>query len=247
MQKLLFFILIFINASITFCQEVLLEENVQDITANIDEYGPNLKKFRHIYFEWGFPVSKSEGTGAEVNVFRSSTFEIGFRQKRKISNYYSVGWSFYYNNLIYNLVQDQTKKQIPNNITHKKESLRFNHLGLEFYNRLNFGRRGNSIGKFMDIGAFGNWAFSARQIYVDDISAAENNYQAQEKKVIVTGLKYINKLNYGLKARLGINRYVISATYRISTGSALPVKTTCKPRVRSHCARAIQPATGHIL
>ena len=217
MYKIFVFIVAFLSSISVFAQEVLLDETVQDVTTNTSDFGPNLKKYRHFYFDWGMPISKSEGQGAELQAFKSSEFELGLRFKRKISKTYSVGWAIYYNNLIYRLKQDGSYKLVPNKIEHQKESLRFNSLGLEFYNRLNFGRRGNSIGKFIDFGAYCNWAFSIRHIYTDPVNPSNTiNYQASDQKVIITGLDYVNHFNYGLRARMGVNRYVLVAEYRLS-------------------------------
>jgi len=37
-----------------------------------------------------------------------------------------------------------------------------------------------------------------------------------QQKIILTKLKYMNSVNYGLTARIGYNRFVIFAMYRFS-------------------------------
>jgi hypothetical protein len=201
--------------SISYAQEVLLNEEVEDVKENISEFGPNLKKFRYLYVGFGWWGTNSEGNGAEVEQFRKGNFEAGLRFKRKINEYYSIGWALYYSNWTYRLKQND-QKLVPNNVIHKSEQLSFNNLGLDIYNRFNFTKRGNVLGKFIDLGVFGTWAFNSRQVYTDELKDADNNYLAEEKEVKVTGLKYIENFNYGLRMRFGINRYVIFADYRLS-------------------------------
>ena len=193
-------------------QDVLLEEDVKADTIK-QTVGPNLKHFTHLYFDLGFIVGESETEGADINYGKSYTFSIGYRYKRKICNFYAIGFDISYYFMSYNLKQN-IFKILPNDSIHNKEKLIFNNLGLELYNRFNFGKRGNYIGNFIDIGAYGNWAYKIKHYTKDDINVDIN--KAKIKQVTYTGLVYPEELNYGLRARIGINRYVLSATYRLS-------------------------------
>ena len=194
-------------------QDVLLEEDVKADTIK-KTVGPNLKHFTHLYLDLGFIAGKSETEGADINYGKSYTFSVGYRYKRKISNFYAIGFDINYYLMSYNLKQENSKI-LPNDSLHNKEKLIFNNLGLELYNRFNFGKRGNYIGTFIDIGAYGNWAYKVKHYTKDELDNADIN-NAKINEVTNTGLVYPEELNYGVKARIGINRFVLSATYRLS-------------------------------
>ena len=66
------------------------------------------------------------------------------------------------------------------------------------------------------MGAFANWSFKVKHTYQDKV---ENNIQssmAGKKRVILTELNYVEKFNYGLRARIGLNRFVITASFRMN-------------------------------
>jgi len=212
MKKLNLLILILCFSLIVNAQKVLMEETVKEL--GIETQGPNLEHFTHLYFDYGFVVGKPEGKGAEINYGSSHTFTAGIRYKRKISDLYAIGFDINYHYMVFNLLQDSTKKLVPNNLIHDKEKLIFHNLGLELYNRFNFGRRGNIVGKFIDIGAYGYWAFSRKHYILD--KTHNSIYLADNEETTYTGLDYATWYNYGVRTRLGFNRYVISATYRLS-------------------------------
>jgi len=191
----------------TSAQAVLLEQNVNNDTIKKTE-GPNLKNYHHFYLTYGFMVDKAE-KGADINYGNSSHFDIGYRYKLKVTNHYAVGtdlwWSFY----SYNLKQSKTKV-LPDTLLNDKEKLNFNNISLGLYNRINFGKRGNHIGNFLDIGAFGQYTFKLVH-YTKNKMPNDNIVETYTKR-----LKYYNPLNWGLMARIGFNRYIITASYRMS-------------------------------
>jgi hypothetical protein len=190
-------------------QKVLLEQHLSKDTV-ADFFGPNLKHFMHFNIGFGF-VSGNQAKGAQVEYGRSTSFLFGIRYKRKISNYYAVGFCLDYNNINYSFKQDSSKL-FPDNTLHYREFLKINNFNLELYNRLNFDKRGNYIGKYLDLGFYGNLPFSSTHQYHDNKVVASAN----KTKVINSGLKYLSSYNYGLTARLGSNRLAVYLNYRLS-------------------------------
>ena len=190
-------------------QKVLLEQHVQKDSV-LPSFGPNLKHFMYFDIGYGF-VAGNSSFGSEIDYGRSTSFLFGLRYKRKISNYYSLGFSLDYFNILYRLKQDSSKI-LPDKNLHNKEILKTNNFSLEFYNRINFDKRGNFMGKYIDLGFYGNLPFSSSHQYSDD----KIKPNAGKTKVINTELKYLSTLNYGLSGRIGFNRLVFYATYRLS-------------------------------
>ncbi|MCX6258602.1 MAG: hypothetical protein NTW49_12005 [Bacteroidia bacterium] len=193
-------------------QNVVLEQKPSKDTIEA-KWGQNMKNFIHFYIRWDFMVGKND-VGANYKP-GSSNFDFGMRYKLKLCKYDAIGMDFnFLSTSNYKLKQDNLSVMINQGDTgnFKKESLTFTSLGLEFFNRINYGRRGNAIGKFIDIGAFGNFSYYISHYIKDNgNSPTYGFYEMYERE-----LKYTNRLNYGVSARLGFGRWVIDAHYRLS-------------------------------
>jgi len=203
------FTLLFIIAlmQISFSQDVLFNETVNSDSV-IETKGPNLKHYKHAYLGFGFAAMQSENKSSNIELGQSSNFIFGYRNKLKISNFYAIGYDVSYNLSWYRLSQTKDKLT-PDAFQSDKERLTFHNLELSVYNRFNFGKRGNIIGKFIDIGAYADWTFLCSHFFKNEI--AGNVYKTK-----ITHLKYYEPFNYGVLARFGINRYVVYANYRLS-------------------------------
>lgn len=211
--KLLFVLSILHIGLIAKAQNPVIEETVPQ---KMDEpkKGPNQKSYLHGFMGYGLILGGGEGSGGTINYGRSGGWHFGIRKKRKLSNFYSIGYELFYAVNTFSLKQDSTKK-FPNSALHTKEHFRTNELGLSLYNRFNFGKRGNRIGNFLDIGAYGTWIAGASHTYYDKYAIA-NSANASNTTVTNRGLIYISDFNYGVQARIGFNRIVFFGNYRLS-------------------------------
>ena len=206
MKKILFGCLLILNFK-SFAQTKILEVD-RKIDTLPKTFGANLKNYLQMYIGYGFVVGQSE-KGAAIKYGSSSDFVLGFRYKRKIGNVYSIGYDLNYHRTSFYLVQN-SMKIIPDTILHDKEKFVFNAFGLSLYNRFNFdNHRGNYMGYFLDLGAGGDWDFNIKTVSEDKING--NIVTTSTKK-----LKYVNPYNYYAFTRLGFNKYILSAAYRIS-------------------------------
>ena len=196
-----------------YAQSILLEQDVNKDTI-VKTFGPNLKNFSHFYYGFGALSSPVEGKGLELNYLLSNEFSLGLRYKRKVNNVYSFGGDLNCAIQSYNITQNN-QKTFPDGIVHKKQRLVTRNFGLEFYNRLNFGKRGNYIGNFIDVLAFGQWDFFPTTVTFDTFKT-ENGILAGKTKQIQSKLSYINPINYGIGARIGFNKFVFYGSYRLS-------------------------------
>jgi len=195
-------------------QTVLLEENVKEFFEYKSQSGPNLKNYAHWYLEIGWFVDKVSGDSVEVNYGKTHTFTAGYRYKRKLTNWYAIGGDIQYGRLSYSIKQNEVKA-FPTTDIHKRENFIVNNIGAELYQRINIGKRGNAIGKYIDMAAYGNWGFNIRHFYEDKLDVA-NLYHAKQVKVRNKNLNYAIPYNYGVRIRIGIERYAFSVTYRLS-------------------------------
>jgi len=197
-----------------FSQTVLLHEDVSKLDFKMPSGGPNYKHFHQLYLNYLFIIPMNDAMEVETEGGKSGIFTVGWRYKRKLSEWFSLGTGLSYANSQYSIKQTNDK-EIPNDILHKKEKLKYNNINSEFYIRFNFGKRGNIIGKFIDLGAYGGYSVTVKHFYMDEADKNSPPY-AGKIKVNERDLNYVNHLNYGLQFRMGINRWVITANYRLS-------------------------------
>jgi hypothetical protein len=207
MKKIVFVFLFVLLGIAGFSQTVLMHQDAKDTV--LGKHGPNLKNFSHFYVGIGFIAGKPDSAGSDIKAGKSVNVVLGYRYKLKISNFYAIGYDIAYNSYSFSLEQD-SKKITPDTVLHKKEKLNFGNLGLSPYMRFNYGRRGNHIGKFIDLGAYGDWTFIASDISKDKKS------NGNLVKTKISHLNYYNATNYGVLVRIGFNRYVFYGNYRLS-------------------------------
>lgn len=194
-------------------QKVLLHEDVYSYFQTTDNYGPNLKHYRWLYIDYGNFADKSEGTNFSTIPLRTYSFSAGFKYKRKLFKPLALGIGVEYN--LNNFTINQTTgKNFPTQVLHSKERIRLHRTGAELFARFSALNRGNFMGLYLDFGYYYNYAFSTRLIVLDKYETPM--YGAKTIEVLYKNLDYVNNLNHGARVRIGYNRYVIFADYRVS-------------------------------
>ena len=199
--------------TISSAQNILFKQDVVFDTVP-PKKGPNQRSFDHFYIGYGFFLDTQHFGALETVIGSSTQLVFGFRHKTKINNHYAIGYDINYNTAGY-LIKQSPTKSFPTSINYKSERLLIRNFRLELYNRVNFGKRGNKIGKFMDIGAFGEYGF-ANALIVKNKLPETNAFGSTKVKMVNRNPNYVNKLNYGISARIGNNRVALYATYRLS-------------------------------
>lgn len=213
-------------ASICNAQEVLLDVNVNADTVP-KKFGPNMKNYTYSFISYGLVLGKSDSTGMESRMWRSNEFIAGIRYKYKISNHVALGTSIYYGLINYHIVQDD--KLFPEPSRYNKEKFIYNNFGGDAYLRLNFGKRGNRVGNFIDFGGYGDWGFSIKHYTLVEYPTAVNGIHFFE--TYRYGLDYTNPVNYGGLIRIGLNRFVFYGKYRLSNLFNTTVRYPELPRI----------------
>ncbi len=207
MFKIYIYLLLFVVMTAASAQTVIIAEDVNN-TDETPEFGMNRKHYTHMYLGILFAVGPPELPGAEVIYGRSRTTEFGYRYKRKLSNTFSLGSEISGRRHAFHVKQSDSKT-VPDTIARDREKLVFLETSVGAYKRVNFGQRGNYVGRFVDIGAYASWLFHTRHVLwyeADDLNL----------KVRKTGMQYPANFDYGLIARIGFNNFVIKGTYRMS-------------------------------
>lgn len=207
MKKILISAIIVLLGTSCWSQTELMHQDVKENV--LGKHGPNLRNFSHFYVGFGFIAGSSDSVGSEIIIGRSTNFVLGYRYKFRISNFFAIGCDASYNSYSYAMKQS-AGKITPDTILHGKEKLNLGDLGLSGYMRFNYGKRGNRVGNFVDIGGYGDWRIAATN-FTRDKMPNENVV-----KTTISHLNYLNATNYGALARIGFNRYVFYGYYRIS-------------------------------
>lgn len=194
-------------------QEVIMKKDVGDIRKNIPKYGPNRRHFVHVYFDYKFFASPTDGDAVSIKYLRSSAYTFGLRYKLKVKGFLQAGANLEYWGEDYSLKQNN-KKQIPTATIHENETLTYNNIGSEIFLRFNLGEQGNEIGTFIDFGGFGSWVAGANHTFEDELN--NSPYMGKTREVKYTNLQYVQDFSYGGRFRFGYNQWVLSASYRIA-------------------------------
>jgi hypothetical protein len=195
-------------------QNLLLGRTVERDTVTPDN-GPNRKNYAHMFFAEGLILGATEGDGADIIQGNSNNLDFGIRYKRKIGGVYAVGFEVSFSRRNFRLKQDSSKI-FPTSILHDKEKLQYNVLKVGVFQRFNFDKnRGNFMGKYLDLGGYGELLISGRHVTVDKPDIASIAGASRVRNVNST-LVYANLFNYGVRARIGSNKISLYGDYRLS-------------------------------
>lgn len=190
-------------------QEVLVYEDLQGDSL-IPEYGMNRKHYRHPFTGFGFFAGGAGDPSGNIKSAKSWSFEYGVRYKRKFNHHLSAGVDWSFSRLQYSPAAWELPSLV-GDMPLNSEKLVLVQTGLGLYQRFNWQkRRGDFIGRFIDVGVYGNWTFASRHAYSFEMSTGE------KVKVKKSGLNYVNPFDYGLLARIGFGNFVLKSSYRFS-------------------------------
>lgn len=198
-------LLSFISAK---AQIVELEKDV-DAQMKQTKFGKNRTHYVHFFMSLGMVAGKPEKKASAIEYGNSTLFDFGFRYKLKICNFYALGADLSSSYITYALKQT-AEKNLPNSVIHDEESLQTAGLNLGIYNRFNFGKRGDHIGRFIDLGGYGNWLYQREHFTRDKLP------NGTIQRVSISRLTFMQKTDYGVLVRLGLNQWVLFGKYRFS-------------------------------
>jgi hypothetical protein len=205
---IIFFLFFLLHSTFSTGQEVLLDMK-QAVDSIEPKTGKNRAQYTHAYLAYGFILGPSDA-GAATIPFSTREILYGVRHKRKLSNAFALGYDLIYKYQAFVLQQDSIKT-LPNKLLNDRERMIFHYATLGFYFRTNFDKlRGNKLGKFLDIGAYGDYVFSHVLFQRNELSSGVVNRTRSTKH------SYFNRFNYGANMRFGTDRFSVYAAYRLS-------------------------------
>lgn len=184
------------------------------ITNKTNNFGPNKTHFIYSFIGLGIMSPPKAGEGADIIYGNSKSFIYGIKYKYRISNIFSVGTGLNYNFQSWHL-QQNNNKIIPTTELYDKEKIVTNNFGSEFFIRINIGKRDSTIGRYIDIAPYGEWAFKTSR--ETKIISSNNTFLGEEYNTTSNiNLNYIGKFNYGLQLKFALGRFALTGKYRLS-------------------------------
>jgi len=204
-RSFLIIVLVGFSISSTNAQTVMLEQDVNADTL-VPKSGKNRQNYSGSFFDLGFSVGDATGDSAtSVLMGKSWSFKYGQYYKLRVNNFYSIlGQVAYKRSAYYFEVQDPmvSNKLVMNNV-----------MG-EFSNRFNFGKRGDFIGYYLELGASADYAFMTKMKTTSETTSDIKTHS--KEKHSFHGLESIEPLSYNAHARIGFNKFVIYGDYRLT-------------------------------
>lgn len=195
-------------------QRVLLEERV-DTTHEIPKFGPNRMWFTYPLVKIGVFTPPYEKGG--VTNFWSTSLSYEIRTKLKLLKWNALVFDLGYRCDRFIINQDDTSYLPTYSGRHKRERLSTQNVTLTVCDRINFGRRGNIQGIYLDFGVYSDYVVRSAHVAVDEYYDSNSSVATHGKvRVKTTHLQFINRLNYGLTARFGWEWGSAFAMYRVS-------------------------------
>lgn len=186
---------------------------------SLGDRGQNLRKYNHWFVNLGFLTPHSNNHYVKYGL--SNELGFGYRTKRKISEHYAIGLDFSYqyrNYSLKNLVKYPGVDSL--NVTRERYVQRG--IQVDFYQRINYGKRGNFLGKYVDLVVWGELPFWNFHTYKFSMPVSQNAY-GKNGKITLRNFNWDETFLYGVQLRIGFNKNILYANYRLSnlfTGSS---------------------------
>lgn len=182
-------------------QRLLVQES-PDTSGEIPSFGKNRAIYLHPLIKIGV-FSPPYDAGMRFNPWSSSvSFEL--RAKAKICSWNALVLDFGYRCDRFSVPTNGSLTIPYFGYDIKRERISLHNISFALCDRINFGRRGNILGIYLDFGFYGDYLFRSSHLmvqeYYDSNSVTGQHVITRSKE---TKLNYINQLNYGLTARFG--------------------------------------------
>lgn len=208
-------LLLLLNSSIA--QVIIIKETVpEDFKESDNDFGPNRKRFSHPYASYGTfsnLMNPKDHIAQKTKFLQSIELVSGTRGYLNFGKMYGLTFdsNFSFRMFGLKLLNSTTLPLSNENLTKGKYWL--GSFGLHIGNQINLKRnRGNQLGRYINIGGYGNINFIRRFTgWYDKNTIIPYDYKINLKK-----FKEINLLDFGLALKYGKSNFTIFAKYRLT-------------------------------
>jgi hypothetical protein len=188
-------------------QTKVLEMEVPTDSMAGGQSGENRRHFVHMFFDGGL-IADIKNPSGNYDFLRSFNSGLGVLYKLKFTEWLSTGLEVELEHYTYRL-KDDRPGVFPDTVLHDKEKVQQMLISGSYFIRLNMDDRGNTMGKFFDMGMGGGLQIGSRYLAEDELPGG----QIREVKI----RKYEATLpnTWYLFGRLGVNNMVLFGKYRM--------------------------------
>jgi hypothetical protein len=193
---------------------VLVDHEV-DTSGKIPKFGPNRLFFVTFYSHLG-ALPGPQVYGAQTNWW-SYSLAYGVRMKLKFFSWNSLVWDIGYRCDRFSIRQKVPKLYPLTTDNHVRERISLHNFSFTLCDRINFGKRGNVLGNWLDFGVYGDYIFRSANVFLDQ-HYDSNGTQGHNFRVrtSIIGLPYVEKMNYGITVRAGGEITSVFIQYRVN-------------------------------
>lgn len=197
-------------------QETLLKKDVRKQTLRNEkpDFGPNGTNYFTNVLGYSFILPLHESDSLRT---RNSSGQViwAMRYKRKLNEYFSLGYDMLYMYQTFRIKQDSAMNLLSPGFENNKQRLSSHNIGIGVYARINFDRRGNYLGKYIDLAGELHYVVGERLFTKNNVDPS-TNAGASRVKTNASRLDYTRNIQQYAVARLGWSHVVLSARYRVS-------------------------------
>jgi hypothetical protein len=193
---------------------VLISQKV-DTSGKISKFGPNRLFYISMYSHFAL-MPGPQVYGAQTNWW-STSFGYGMRAKLKLLYWNSLVLDVIYRYDRYSIRQNTPKLAPLTTQSHVRERISLNNFSIALCDRVNFRKRGNVVGNWIDFGVYADNVFRSSNVFLDEHYDSNNPAGFHHKvKTTLVRLPYVEKINYGFAVRWGGEYYSVFAQYRVN-------------------------------
>ena len=210
MKKTILLIAVLLFTLTGFSQTIIMQDASPMEPYEVKTNGPNLKNYGHWFI--GFGAVMPVGAQSDNTIFgKSLLFELGYRYRYRVSNFFNTGFdvSYYIQG---NRLNHSGMEKVYDGMVHDRANIVQNELRFSPFLRFNLTpKRGNYLGTYIDLGGYIAWNF------IPVFRAVDNRSSYNEELKYPRQYDPMQKRNeYGLTGRIGRNKLIVFAHYRIS-------------------------------
>jgi len=197
-------------------QQVLLQTDVAEDTIP-SRTGPNRRYFGHLY--GGYTLAAGPSALGVQYGFSASEVQVGGRLKRRLGPFFAFNTDLRYAYLRYGLDPETTRPD-PFGPGFDSQYFSYHQVQGEASLRLSpYRRRGNTVGRYLDLLAYGGWAFATTY------ATTGPGPRGGRLETVAHQPDYLARWLGGVGARVGSNSLALVGRYRLSEalrGAGLP-------------------------
>jgi len=204
------YIILFLFAQLTLKGQEFLIHQFPALDTVEKTHGPNRATYIANIVGFGCLFGPTDSSGSNVNPQQSVYYTYGARIKTKVTEFFHYGSDFFLEYRNFNIRQNDDKV-FADPFEHKKERYVQLTINLGLYTRFNFSKRGNHLGKYLDLFFNGTYSPVNRYYVYDKIPSGSG---ARNQKQVFSKLEFANKLWGQVGLRYGISFFQFQAFYR---------------------------------